>query len=107
MLTYTKPSDPTSVHQWIQNVKSLDAPVRSYLNGVYFFIDSIEEINLSANFLTTFFSACQQKMIDDLNIPFVFCGINLPKKIYAVDKPFRNIISFCMRKPIGLMGEII
>jgi len=37
----------------------------------------------------------------------VFCGINLPRKIYAVDKPFRNIISFCMRKPIGLMGQII
>ena len=59
MQSYEKPSDPTSVHQWIQNVKNLDSDVRSYLNGIYFFIDSIEEIHLSANFMTTFFSACQ------------------------------------------------
>jgi len=57
--------------------------------------------------MTTFFSACQENQIDELKIPFVFCGITLPKKIYAVDKPFRNIISFCMRKPVELMKTII
>lgn len=45
-------------------------------------------------------------MIDDLRIPFVFCGITLPKKVYAVDKPFRNIISFCMKKPLEIMLKI-
>ncbi len=46
-------------------------------------------------------------MVDDLKIPFVFCGITLPKKVYAVDKPFRNIISFCMKKPTKVMLEAI
>lgn len=46
-------------------------------------------------------------MVDDLKIPFVFCGITLPKKVYAVDKPFRNIISFCMKKPTDVMQEVI
>jgi len=46
-------------------------------------------------------------MIDDLKMPFVFCGITLPKKVYAVDKPFRNIISFCMKKPVEIMQKVI
>jgi hypothetical protein len=46
-------------------------------------------------------------MVDDLKIPFVFCGITLPKKVYAVDKPFRNIISFCMKKPTDIMLKVI
>jgi hypothetical protein len=46
-------------------------------------------------------------MVDDLKIPFVFCGITLPKKVYAVDKPFRNIISFCMKKPTEIMLKVI
>lgn len=93
------------MHDWIKNIKELSPPMRLYLQNIYFFIDNIEEIHVSTNFMTTFFSSCQEAIIDDLKIPFVFCGVTLPKKIYAVDKPFRNIISFCMRKPTTLMKD--
>jgi hypothetical protein len=39
---YSKPKDPSSVHEWIQNVEGLSLPLRGYLKKIYFLVDNIE-----------------------------------------------------------------
>jgi hypothetical protein len=55
-------------------------------------------MNISENFLPSFYAACQKEF--EFKFSFIFCGINFQKKEYALELPFRTMIAFCMPKPV-------
>lgn len=89
----------------MRNVVKSNDYLAEALDGLYLFMDNIEELNVGETFMRTFFTACTQDLPFKFN--FILVGINYGRKTYALEEPFRNLISFCMPRPVALYDQII
>ena len=63
---------------------------------VYILADNIEELHVTEKFIGSMF-AFRESL--DLQLAFVFCGVNANNRIMLYEKPICDIISIMMPRP--------
>lgn len=96
------------MESWIRDINELiyeREDIVDKLDGLYVFMDNMEELQLSDWFMPAFYSACQREF--SFRMSFLFCGINFMRKEYTLELPFRTMLTFCMPKPVEQSQKII